>query len=86
MWIRIASFILRNRLSILIVLALATAFMGFQSRKIEMSYEYAPLLPKDDPANLEYEKFVEEFGNEGNLIVLGVQDSLFFDIQHFNLL
>jgi len=83
MWIRIASFILRNRLPILIVLALATAFMGFQSRKIEMSYEYAPLLPKNDPANLEYEKFVEEFGNEGNLIVLGVQDSLFFDILHF---
>jgi hypothetical protein len=83
MWNRIARFILRNRLPILIVLAVATAFMGFQSRKIEMSYEYAPLLPKDDPANLEYEKFVEEFGNEGNLIVLGVQDSLFFDIQHF---
>jgi predicted RND superfamily exporter protein len=83
MWIRIASFILRNRLPILIVLGLLTAFMGFQSRKIEMSYQYAPLLPEDDPVYLEYEEFAERFGNEGNLMVVGVQDSSFFDVEHF---
>ncbi|MGQ1890038.1 efflux RND transporter permease subunit [Thermophagus sp. OGC60D27] len=83
MWIRTASFILRNRLPILIVLVLITAFMGIQSRKIEMSYQYAPLLPEDDPANLEYDNFIEEFGNEGNLIVLGIQDRTFFEYQHF---
>jgi uncharacterized protein len=85
MWTRIASFILRNRLPILIVLGLLTAFMGFQSRKIEMSYQYAPLLPEDDPVYQEYEKFVDDFGNEGNLMVLGVQDSIFFNINHFKL-
>ncbi|MFO8001896.1 MAG: MMPL family transporter [Marinilabilia sp.] len=83
MWIRIASFILRNRLPILIVLVLLTAFMGFQSRKIEMSYQYAPLLPEDDPVYKEYERFTARFGNEGNLMVLGVQDSLFFGEDHF---
>ncbi len=83
MWIRIASFILRNRLPILIVLGLLTVFMGFQSRKIEMSYQYAPLLPDDDPVYQEYERFAEEFGNEGNLMVLGVQDTSFFDALHF---
>ncbi len=83
MWIRIASFILRNRLPILIVLALITVFMGFQSQKIEMSYQYAPLLPEDDPAYKEQEKFTERFGNEGNLMVLGVQDSSFFELAHF---
>ena len=84
MWIRIASFILRNRLPILIVLGLITAFMGFQSRKIEMSYQYAPLLPEDDPVYEEYEAFAKQFGNEGNLIVLGVQDSSFFESGHFH--
>ncbi|MGM0375944.1 MAG: efflux RND transporter permease subunit [Bacteroidota bacterium] len=83
MWIRIASFILRNRLPILIVLTLLTAFMGFQSRKMEMSYQYAPLLPEDDPVHQEYEQFVSRFGNEGNLMVLGVQDSLFFEQEHY---
>lgn len=85
MWILIASFILRNRLPILIVLGLLTAFMGFQSRKIEMSYQYAPLLPEDDPVYQEYEAFAERFGNEGNLMVVGVQDSSFFEIDHFNI-
>lgn len=83
MWIRIASLILRNRLPILIVLGLITVFMGFQSSKIEMSYQYAPLLPEDDPVYEEYENFAEQFGNEGNLMVLGVQDSAFFEAGHF---
>jgi predicted RND superfamily exporter protein len=83
MWIRIASFILRNRLPILIVLALLTAFMGYHSRRIEMSYEYAPLLPEDDSVYQEYERFADRFGNEGNIMALGVQDSLFFNVDHF---
>lgn len=83
MWIRIASTILRNRLLILVLLALITLFMGFQARKIEMSYQYAPLLPADDPASIEYEQFLSLFGNEGNMLVLGVRDENFFDFEHF---
>lgn len=85
MWIRIASAILRNRLFILFLLSIITIFMGFQARKIEMSYQYAPLLPADDPAYQEYEHFLSLFGNEGNLLVLGVQDDKFFDIHHFKI-
>jgi predicted RND superfamily exporter protein len=48
-----------------------------------MSYEYASLLPKKDQAYKDYQKFVEVFGEEGNLIIVGVQDSNFFDIEHF---
>ncbi len=83
MWIKIASAILRNRLFILFLLGIITIFMGFQARKIEMSYQYAPLLPADDPAYQEYEHFLSLFGNEGNLLVLGVQDDNFFDLNHF---
>ncbi|MFW6352016.1 MAG: RND family transporter, partial [Bacteroidota bacterium] len=83
MWIHIARFILRNRLPILIVLGLITVFMGYQASKIEMSYQYAPLLPEDDPVYQEYERFAGQFGNEGNLMVLGVRDSSFFEIGHF---
>ena len=57
--------------------------MGFQARKIEMSYQYAPLLPADDPASIEYEQFLNLFGNEGNLLVLGVQDPHFFEMDHY---
>ena len=48
-----------------------------------MSYEYASLLPKKDPAYKDYQKFVEVFGEEGNLIIIGIQDTNFFQIDHF---
>jgi len=49
-----------------------------------MSYEYASLLPKKDQAYKDYQKFVEVFGEEGNLIIVGIQDSNFFKVDHFN--
>ena len=48
-----------------------------------MSYEYASLLPKKDQAYKDYQKFVEIFGEEGNLIIIGIQDSNFFKLDHF---
>ena len=84
MWIGIARIILKNRILILIILLLLTIFMGYNARKIEMSYKYAPLLPEDDPVYLEYQSFLESFGNEGNLLVVGVKDNDFFTVSHFN--
>ena len=48
-----------------------------------MSYEYASLLPKKDPAYKDYQKFVDVFGEEGNLIMIGIRDSAFFQLDHF---
>lgn len=84
MWIKIARYILRNRIAILAILFLLTLFMGIQSRKIEMSYQYAPLLPEDDSTYIEYESFVEVFGNEGNLVVIGITNDNFFELSDFN--
>jgi predicted RND superfamily exporter protein len=49
-----------------------------------MSYEYALLLPKKDQAFKDYLEFVEVFGEEGNLIIIGIQDSNFFQLNRFN--
>ncbi|HKL32290.1 MAG TPA: hypothetical protein VJ919_07150, partial [Tangfeifania sp.] len=67
-------------LSILLVI---TAFLGYHARKVEMSYEYASLLPKKDQAYKDYQQFVEVFGEEGNLIIIGMQDSAFFQLDKF---
>lgn len=84
MWIFIARLLLKNRIAFLVAIAAITLFMASQARKIEMSYQYAPLLPTDDPAYVEYENFVAEFDNEGNMVVLGVQDRHFFKLAHYN--
>ena len=73
---------MKNRIAILLILVVITAFMGFQSQRIEMSYQYAPLLPEDDTVFVENEYFTEVYGNEGEVVVLGVQDPHFFDMEH----
>lgn len=84
MWIKLSRLILRNRILLLSVLGVITVFLGYHARKVEMSYEYASLLPKKDQAYKDYQHFVELFGQEGNLIIVGVQDSNFFRLDHFN--
>jgi len=84
MWLKVSSIILRNKIFLLGILAIITLFLGYHARKVEMSYEYALLLPKKDQAFKDYLKFVEVFGEEGNLIIIGIQDSNFFQIDRFN--
>ena len=84
MWLKISSIILRNKILLLGILAVITLFLGYHARKVEMSYEYALMLPQKDQAFKDYLEFVEIFGEEGNLIIIGIQDSNFFQIDRFN--
>jgi uncharacterized protein len=84
MWIWIARKILRNRIALLVGLGLVTLFMGYQARQIEMSYQYAALLPKDDPTYIAYQEFLSVYGHESNMVVMGIQDPHFFKLSHFN--
>lgn len=84
MWLKVSSIILRNKILLLSILAGITLFLGYHALKVEMSYEYASLLPQKDQAFKDYQKFVEVFGEEGNLIIIGIQDSNFFQIDRFN--
>jgi len=83
MWLKVSGIILRNRFLLLAVLAAITAFFAYHARKVEMSYEYDSLLPRKDQAFKDYQHFVEVFGEEGNLIIVGIQDTNFFHIEHF---
>ncbi len=85
MWTGIARVILKNRILILIALLLLTVFMGYNAKNIQMSYQHAPLLPKDNPVYMEYQSFLEHFGKEGDLLVIGVKDKDFFTVSHFSL-
>lgn len=77
-WDFIARFILRNRIILLITLILFTVFMAFQWKNMRFTYTEANLLPDDHIINQEYNSFLEKFGEEGNLVVIGFKDSTFF--------
>ena len=84
MWSAISHFILRKRLLLLIVLGLITVFMGYHAFKVKIVYEFARLLPESDSASVNYENFKKQFGLDGNVLVLSVQDEKLYQLDRFN--
>lgn len=82
-WEKIARIILKNRITILIILVILTILLAFQWKNLSMSYNEANLLPKDHIANKEYQKFLDKFGEEGNLVVIGFKDPNFFTPKNY---
>ena len=83
-WTRVSRIILKNRYLILILIAIVTTFLVFQMKNMRFSYTEANLLPENHEVNIQYNKFLEIFGEEGNLVLLAVKDSSFFTTDKFN--
>ena len=77
-WTKLASFILRNRPFLLMALIVITGLFATQWKHIKFTHTEANLLPDDHIYNKEYNEFLELFGEEGNLIIMGVSDSTLF--------
>ena len=77
-WELIARIILKNRITILGVILVLTIFLGFQWKNLAMTYTEANLLPQKHIVNKQYQDFLNKFGEEGNLIVIGFKDKSFF--------
>ena len=83
-WETVARLILRNKIAILITVILYTIFFSMQWKHMRFTYTEANLLPDEHEVNVTYNDFLEIFGEEGNLIVLGVKDSTLFSIEKRN--
>ena len=83
MWSVIARIILRYRAIFIWLIVAMTFFMVQQSKKTELSYSMARLLPKTSETQLDFDYFVERFGKRDNVMVLGVKDADFFTLNHF---
>ena len=84
MWESTGRFVLKYRGALLLLLAAATAFMAWQASKVELSYEFSRAIPLDNPKYLEYQSFKKKFGEDGNLLVVGVQTDKLFTEPVFN--
>ncbi|MFC2111266.1 RND family transporter, partial [Bacteroidota bacterium] len=51
---------------------------------IEMSYQFAQMLPKSDSTFIKYDKFTETFGQDGSVIFVGIKDKNIFKLDVFN--
>ncbi|MFH6993177.1 RND family transporter [Flavobacterium sp. FlaQc-48] len=82
-WEKLARIILKNRILILVILSALTIFLGYQWKNLAMTYTEANLLPKDHIVNKQYQQFLDKFGEEGNLVVIGFQDPKFFTPKNY---
>ncbi len=83
-WDIVARLILRNKIIILIGIVIVTIFFSTKWENMRFTYTEANLLPDDHEVNITYNNFLKTFGEEGNLIVLGVKDSTFFTVEKLN--
>ncbi len=84
MWHDIAAFIIKFRIALLIILLASTGIMGYYAAQVKISYEFTSAVPTDNPKYIEYQAFRKQFGEDGNLMVVGVQTKDFFTPSFFN--
>ncbi|HEY4337478.1 MAG TPA: MMPL family transporter, partial [Puia sp.] len=83
MWESIARLVLKFRLFWLITLLALTGFMAFRASRVKLSYDFNSAIPTDNPKYKDYQEFRKQFGEDGNLLVIGVQTDRLFQLPVF---
>ncbi|MGH2552913.1 MAG: efflux RND transporter permease subunit, partial [Chitinophagaceae bacterium] len=84
MWHNLGKFILKYRIQLLLILAAMTGFMVYHASKVELSYDFSRAIPINNPKYKAYQEFRKKFGEDGNLLVIGIQTDSFFKEKIFN--
>lgn len=83
MWTRLAHRVIKYRLPLVILIGLITVFMGYHARDVEMSYDFRGTVPANDPEQRYFKKFREQFGEDGNIVAVGLKDSAIYQYENF---
>lgn len=73
MWSKLSNIILKNRVLLLILFIAITIFMGWQAKNIQLSYAGSKILPLTDSVFINYNAFKKQFGEDGNVVVIGIE-------------
>lgn len=83
MWKYFSGLLLRNKAAFTTVVVILTAFMVYETSRVELSYDFAQILPDDDSTYIEYQSFKKHFGEDGNVMVMGFEDKNLFQLEKF---
>jgi len=84
MWQRLGQLVIKQRIPLLILLFVGSGVMAFFASKVKLSYEFTRAIPRDNPKYKAYLAFKEKFGDDGNMLVVGVQTDQLFTLGVFN--
>jgi uncharacterized protein len=62
---------------------LITMGMGYYATKVEMSYDFARTVPLNDPEMIFLNAFKAQFGEDGNVVAVGLKDSAIYRAENF---
>ncbi|MBS1657494.1 MAG: MMPL family transporter [Bacteroidetes bacterium] len=84
MWNIVARSVLRYRIPFLVALGAFTAVMFYHARMVKMTYNNPAVIPANNPKYIKYMDFKKQFGEDGNVMVLGIQSDKLFSTDFFN--
>ncbi|MDA0193917.1 MAG: MMPL family transporter [Bacteroidetes bacterium] len=83
MWSFLAHIILTYRRILIATLAIITIYMGQKTQEVEWSFDLAKTVPTADPEMIFFEKFKEQYGEDGNMLAIGLRDSSIYEVLNF---
>jgi len=84
MFTKISRIILRNRILLIVLLSVFTVYMAFEAQSVKLSYDNTSLLSANDSAMIEYQQFKNQYGEDGNVLMIGIKDPQIFKLEQFN--
>jgi hypothetical protein len=57
--------------------------MAFQAQSVKLSYENSSLLSAKDSVMIEYQKFTKQYGENGNVLMIGIKNPDIFTLTQF---
>lgn len=84
MWVKLSKAILQNRIALIIFFVVATIFMAYHAKNLKLSYSGAKILPLTDSVFVKYNEFKKTFGEDGSVMVLGIQSADIYKKENFN--
>ena len=84
MWKQTGRFILKYRVLLLVIITLLTAVAAYWASQVGLSYEFSRAIPTNHPVNIAYQQFKKKYGEDGNMLVIGIKTDRFFSEQLFN--
>src|SRR4051794_37975513 len=83
MWEKLSHYVIKNRAFLLIATFLVTIFMAYEATKLEMTYDFVRVVPENDEDNVYFKDFKKTFGEDGNILVVGMKDPNLFKYKNF---
>lgn len=83
MWTTLSHIVLKNRLALIIILGIITVFMAYKAKDVQFTYSFFTPVPPDDPDMIFFSKFKETFGEDANIVAIGIKDSALYTVQNF---